>query len=109
MALKSGAAKADPVLLEPIMKIEVIVPEEFVGEVIGGLSARRAQIQGMEPRAGNVEVVHALVPLATMFGYATDLRSTTQGRGTFTMEYDHYDRVPSEVAERVVGGAPMRT
>jgi elongation factor G len=108
MALKNGANKAGPVLLEPIMRVEVIVPEEFVGDVIGGLSARRGQIQGMEPRAGKAQVVDALVPLADMFGYATDLRSTTQGRGTFTMEFHHYDRVPSEVAERVVGGAPIR-
>jgi elongation factor G len=109
MALKSGAAKAEPVLLEPIMKVEVIVPEEYLGDVIGGLSSRRAQIQGMEPRAGGVQVVDALVPLADMFGYATDLRSVTQGRGTFTMEFDHYDRVPAEIAERVLGSAPMRT
>jgi len=109
MALKSGAAKAEPVLLEPIMKVEVIVPEEYLGDVIGGLSSRRAQIQGMQPRPGGVQVVDALVPLADMFGYATDLRSITQGRGTFTMEFDHYDRVPAEIAERVLGSAPMRT
>ncbi len=109
MALRSGAAKADPVLLEPIMKIQVLIPEEFTGDVIGDLSARRAQISGMQPRAGGVTVVDATVPLAEMFGYATDLRSMTQGRGTFTMEFDHYDRVPAEVAERVLGGAPMHT
>ena len=109
MALKNGAAKAEPVLLEPIMKVEVIVPEEYLGDVIGNLSARRAQIQGMEPRAGGVQVIDALVPLADMFGYATDLCSITQGRGTFTMEFDHYDRVPAEIAERVLGSAPMRT
>jgi len=106
MALKNGASKADPVLLEPIMRVEVITPEEYLGDVIGGLSSRRAQIQGMEPRSGGAQVVDALVPLADMFGYATDLRSITQGRGTFTMEFDHYDRVPAEIAERVVGSAP---
>ncbi len=107
MALRSGAAKADPVLLEPIMKVQVLIPEEFTGDVIGNLSSRRAQIGGMEPLAGGVQMVDALVPLADMFGYATDLRSITQGRGTFTMEFDHYDRVPAEVAEKVTGGTPI--
>jgi elongation factor G len=109
MALRNAAAKGDAVLLEPIMKVEVLTPEGYTGDVIGNLSARRAQIAGMEPRPGGVEMIEALVPLADMFGYATDLRSMTQGRGTFTMEFDHYDRVPSEVAQRVLGGAPMRT
>ncbi len=108
MALRIAAQKADPALLEPIMKVQVLTPEEFTGDVIGNLSARRAQIGGMEPRPGGVQMIEALVPLADMFGYATDLRSITQGRGTFTMEFDHYDRVPAEVAERVVGGASLR-
>ena len=109
MAARQAVSKAEPVLLEPMMRVQVTMPEEFIGEVIGDLSARRAQIGGMEPRAGGVQVVEAMVPLADMFGYATSLRSATQGRGTFTMEFDHYDRVPDEVAERVVGGAPLRT
>lgn len=107
MALRAGAAKAGPALLEPVMRVEVLIPEEYTGEVIGDLSARRGQIGGMEPRPGATQVVEALVPLAGMFGYATDLRSVTQGRGTFTMEFDHYDRVPEEVAERILGGAIM--
>ena len=87
--------KARPVLLEPIMKVEVIVPDEYTGDVIGNLSARRGQIEGMEPRAGGVQAIRSHVPLANMFGYATDLRSTTQGRGTFTMELEHYAEVPA--------------
>ncbi len=108
MALRSGAGKAAPVLLEPVMNVEVLIPEEYTGDVIGGLSARRAQISGMEPRPGGTQVIEALVPLGEMFGYATDLRSTTQGRGTFTMEFDHYDHVPNEVTERVLGRAALR-
>ena len=104
MALKDGVERAGPVLLEPIMKVEVVAPEEFVGDIIGNLNARRAQIEGMEPRSGGIQAVRALVPLGEMFGYATDLRSMTQGRGTFTMEFDHYDEVPPEVAERIIGG-----
>ncbi len=104
MGFKAGAQKAGPVLLEPIMRVEVVVPENFMGDVIGDLSARRAHIEGMEPRAGALTAVRAFVPLATMFGYATDLRSMTQGRGTFTMEFDHYDQLPSNIAEDIVGG-----
>lgn len=103
MALKNGLQEADPVLLEPIMKVEVIVPEEFTGEVVGDLSGRRAQIGGMAPR-GDLQVIRAEAPLAQMFGYATALRSMTQGRGTFTMEFDHYDRLPPELAEDITGG-----
>ncbi len=103
MALKNGLQEAGPVLLEPIMKLEVIVPEEFTGEVVGDLSARRAQIGGMTPRGG-LQVIRAQAPLAQMFGYATALRSMTQGRGTFTMEFDHYDRLPPELAEEITGG-----
>ncbi len=107
MALKNGLQEAAPVLLEPIMKLEVIVPEEFTGEVVGDLSARRAQIGGMTPR-GNLQVIRAEVPLAQMFGYATALRSMSQGRGTFTMEFDHYDRLPPELAEEITGGIRQR-
>jgi elongation factor G len=104
MGFKAGAQKAGPVLLEPIMKVEVVVPENFMGDIIGDLSARRAHIEGMDPRAGGVTAIRAFVPLATMFGYATDLRSKTQGRGTFTMEFDHYDQLPPNIAEEIVGG-----
>jgi elongation factor G len=104
MAFKDGVQRGGPILLEPIMRVEVIVPEPYTGDVIGNLNARRAEIQGMEPRAGSLQVVDALVPLGGMFGYATDLRSMSQGRGTFTMEFDHYAEVPRELAEQIVGG-----
>lgn len=107
MALKNGLQEADPVLLEPIMKLEVIVPEEFTGEVVGNLSGRRAQIGGMTPR-GDLQVIRAEAPLAQMFGYATVLRSMTQGRGTFTMEFDRYDRLPPELAKEITGGIRQR-
>ncbi len=102
MALKDGAAKAKPVLLEPIMKVEVVVPDEYTGDVIGNLSSRRGQIEGMEPRPGNAQSIKAHVPLANMFGYATDLRSSTQGRGTFTMEFEHYAEVSQSVADEIL-------
>ena len=104
MALKEAVQKAAPVLLEPVMKVEVIVPEEFTGDVVGNLSARRGDIQGMEPRSGGVQAIRALVPLAEMFGYATDLRSMTQGRGTFTMEFYHYAQVPESQAQLILSG-----
>lgn len=104
MALKAGVQKASPVLLEPIMKVEVVIPENFMGDIIGDLSSRRAHVEGMESRAGGVTAIRAFVPLATMFGYATDLRSITQGRGTFTMEFDHYDQLPANIAEQIIGG-----
>lgn len=104
MALKEGVQQAGPVLLEPIMKVEVVTPEEYVGDVIGDLNARRAQILGMHPRSGGVQAVDALAPLGNMFGYATDLRSMTQGRGTFTMEFDHYAEVPPELSRQIIGG-----
>ena len=103
MALKAGVQKANPVLLEPIMKVEVVIPENFMGDTIGDLSARRAHVEGMESRTGGVTAIKAFVPLATMFGYASDLRSATQGRGTFTMEFDHYDQLPANLAEQVIG------
>ena len=86
------------------MKVEVIVPEEFLGDIIGQLNARRGEILGMEVRPGNAQAVQAMVPLAEMFGYATDLRSATQGRGVFTMEFDHYARVTESVARAIMGG-----
>jgi len=105
MAVKDGALKAKPILLEPIMKVEVTVPDEYTGDVIGNLSARRGQIEGMEPRPGGVQAIRSHVPLANMFGYATDLRSTTQGRGTFTMELEHYAQVPENVAQEILTGS----
>ncbi len=102
LAFKEGVQKGAPVLLEPIMKVEVVAPGDFVGDVIGQLSARRAEIQGMEMRPGNAQAVRAIVPLAEMFGYATELRSATQGRGVFTMEFDHYAPVPAPVAEKIL-------
>jgi len=102
MAFKEGIQKAAPVLQEPIMKVEVITPEEYLGEIIGQLNARRGEILGMEPRPGNMQAVRAMVPLAEMFGYATNLRSATQGRGVFTMEFDHYAQVSENVAKMIM-------
>lgn len=104
MALKDGAQKGNPVLLEPIMSVEVVTPEEYTGDVIGNLSSRRGMIEGMEMRSDNVQSIRARVPLAEMFGYATRLRSMTQGRGTFTMEFDHYAPVSEEIARVVLRG-----
>ncbi|MCR4405461.1 MAG: elongation factor G [Anaerolineae bacterium] len=104
MAFRNAVQEAGPTLLEPVMKIEVVVPEEFIGDVIADLSARKARIEGMEPRSGGVQVVRASAPLFGMFGYATALRSLTQGRGTFTMEFDHYSEVAPEVKERILMG-----
>ena len=104
MAFKDGVMKAGPVLLEPMMQVEVIAPEEYTGDVLGDLSSRRASIESMEPRIGNVQAVKAKVPLAEMFGYATDIRSKTQGRGVYSMEFDHYAQVPANVAEQVLSG-----
>jgi len=101
MGFKEGCAKASPVLLEPIMSVEVVVPEEYMGDVIGDLNSRRGQIMGMESRGG-AQVVTAMVPLAMMFGYATDLRSATQGRATYTMTFHHYEQVPKSVSEEII-------
>ncbi len=101
MAFKEACRKANPVLMEPIMKVAVIVPEEYMGDVIGDLNARRGQIQGMEARAG-AQQIDAFVPLSEMFGYATDLRSRTQGRGQYTMEPSHYVEVPKSIAEEII-------
>ncbi len=103
MAFRDGLRMGRPVLLEPIMKVEVVIPEEFLGDVIGQLNARRGEILGMEMRPGNAQAVKAMVPLAEMFGYATALRSGTQGRGVFSMEFDHYARVSESVAKEIIG------
>jgi len=101
MGFKEGAKKADPILLEPFMRVEVVTPEEFLGDVMGDLNARRGRIEGME-RRGNTQVVRARVPLAEMFGYATDLRSMTQGRASYTMFFSHYEPVPANIAQEVI-------
>jgi elongation factor G len=85
------------------MRVEVIAPEEYAGDVLGNLTARRAEIEGMNPRPGGIQAIEAKVPLAEMFGYATDLRSMTQGRGTFTMEFHHYAQVPASIADAILG------
>ena len=102
MALKDGLAKAKSVLLEPIMKVEITTPEAYFGDIMGNVTARRGIIQGTEDRNG-VKVIDAHIPLAEMFGYATDLRSRTQGRGNYTMQFDHYSEVPKSVAEKIIG------
>ena len=101
MGFKEGCQKASPVILEPIMSVEVVVPEDYMGDVIGDLNSRRGRIMGMEGRAG-AQVVTSMVPLAQMFGYSTDLRSATQGRATYSMTFDHYEQVPKSVAEEIV-------
>jgi elongation factor G len=109
MAFREAARRAKPVLLEPIMSVEVVTPEEFMGDVIGDLNRRRGRIEGMEPR-GNTQVIRSFVPLAQMFGYATDLRSQTQGRATYTMQFDHYAEMPSSLAEEITehrSGTPV--
>ena len=103
MAFKEAMKKADPILMEPIMKVSVIVPEEYMGDVIGDLNSRRGQIQGMEARSG-AQQIDAFVPLSEMFGYATDLRSRTQGRGQYTMEPSHYTEVPKSIQEKIIAG-----
>ena len=101
LAMKEAAKRAKPVLLEPVFKVEVVTPEEFMGDVIGDLNRRRGRVEGMEPR-GNAQVVDAFVPLSEMFGYATDLRSATQGRATYTMQFDSYEEVPPNIAEKII-------
>jgi elongation factor G len=107
MAFKEGMHKGGAVLQEPVMRVEVITPEDYMGDVLGDLSARRAQIEGMEPRQ-NTQVIKAMVPLAEMFGYATNLRSMTQGRGVYTMEFHHYQQLPQHLAEEAVKGGNTR-
>jgi elongation factor G len=101
MALKNAASKVNPVILEPMMKVDVIIPEEYMGDIMGDITSRRGRVEGMEAR-GNAQVVAAMVPLAEMFGYATSLRSNTQGRGVFSMVFDHYEEVPKSVAEEII-------
>jgi elongation factor G len=101
LGVKAGATKAGPILLEPIMAVEVVTPEDFMGDVIGDLNRRRGRINGMNPRAG-AQVIDAHVPLAEMFGYATDLRSRTQGRATYTMQFANYQQVPNHVADEII-------
>jgi elongation factor G len=101
MAFKEAMSKAKPILLEPVMSIEIVVPDDYLGEVLGDINSRRGRIDGMTTRNG-VHIINALVPLSEMFGYATDLRSKTQGRGTYTMEFDHYEEVPRSVAETII-------
>jgi len=101
MGFKEGCSKAGPIILEPIMSVEVVVPEDYMGDVIGDLNSKRGRIMGMDSRAG-AQVVSAMVPLASMFGYSTDLRSATQGRATYAMTFDHYEPVPKSVAEEIV-------
>ena len=102
LGFKEGVQKGHPILLEPMMKVEVVVPEEYLGDVMGQINSRRGLIQGMEVRLGNAQAVKAMVPLAEMFGYATQLRSATQGRGVFNMEFDHYAPVSQSVAEEIL-------
>jgi elongation factor G len=104
IGFKDGMQKGGAVLLEPVMRVEVITPEEFTGEVIGDLSSRRGNIEGMSPRSGGVTAVTGLVPLSEMFGYATDLRSATQGRATFTMEFDHYAQLSKDLQDKIASG-----
>ena len=104
MAFKNAMARAKPKLLEPVMAVEVVTPEEYLGDVLGDLSSRRGRVEGLEPR-GNAQAVRAHVPLATMFGYATDVRSMTQGRATFTMQFDRYEEVPQAIAGEIVSAA----
>jgi len=101
LALKEAAKKCDPVILEPMMKVTIEMPEEYMGDIMGDVTARRGRVDGMEPR-GNAQVVNAYVPLSEMFGYATSLRSNTQGRGTYTMYFDHYAEVPKSIAEEII-------
>ena len=102
MAFKEAVRKADPCLMEPMMKVEIIVPDQYLGDVMGNVSSRRGRVEGTEIR-GQDQIIHAYVPLSEMFGYTTDLRSRTQGRGMFTMQFDHYEEVPKSVAEKIIG------
>ncbi|WP_042353186.1 elongation factor G [Bacillus massiliigorillae] len=101
LALKNAAKKCQPVILEPVMKVEVVMPEEYLGDIMGNITSRRGRVEGMEAR-GNAQVVKAFVPLSEMFGYATSLRSSTQGRGTFSMHFDHYEEVPKSISEEII-------
>ena len=102
MAFKDGARKADPVLLEPIMNVEVEMPDEYLGDVMGNINRRRGMVTGTDMVNG-LQVINAQIPLGEMFGYATDLRSLTQGRGTYNMEFSHYAEVPRNIADKIIG------
>lgn len=104
MGIKDAMKKAKPVLLEPYMRVEVITPEEYMGDVIGDLNSRRGKIEGMEPRTGGVQAIRCFVPLSEMFGYATDLRSKSQGRANYSMQFDHFEQVPNSIAEKIMSG-----
>jgi elongation factor G len=101
MAFKEGCRQAKSALLEPIMKVDITVPEEYMGDVIGDINARRGKMEGMEAKAG-MQIIHGFIPLSEMFGYATDLRSKTQGRGTYSMEPSHYEEVPKSILDQIV-------
>jgi elongation factor G len=101
MALKNAATKCSPVILEPVMRVEVIIPEEYLGDIMGQITARRGRFEGMDA-SGNAQVVSEMVPLSEMFGYATSLRSSTQGRGVFSMHFDHYEEVPKSISEEII-------
>jgi elongation factor G len=101
MALKNAASKCSPVILEPVMKVEVIMPEEYLGDIMGQITSRRGRVEGMDAR-GNAQVVRSMIPLSEMFGYATSLRSSTQGRGVFSMHFDHYEEVPKSISEEII-------
>jgi elongation factor G len=107
MAFKDGCKRASPALLEPMMRVEVVLPKEYAGTVNGDLNSRRGRIEGMEERPGT-QIVNALVPLSNMFGYSTELRSRTQGRATYTMHFDHYEEVPKNIAEEIIAKAQGR-
>ena len=102
MAFKEAVQKADCALMEPMMKIEIVVPEEYLGDVMGDVSSRRGRVTGMNMENG-VNTIDGLVPLSEMFGYATDLRSKTQGRGNYTMQFEHYEEVPGNIADKILG------
>ncbi|MBS1250491.1 MAG: Elongation factor G [Chloroflexi bacterium] len=104
LAFREGVRRGRPVLQEPVMKVEVVIPEEYLGEIIGQMNSRRGDVLGMELRPGGTQAVRAMVPLAEMFGYATELRSATQGRGVFTMEFDHYAKVSEELSQKIISG-----
>ena len=103
MAFKDAAQRAKPVLLEPVMRVEVVVPEEFMGDIIGDLNSRRGHIQSMDARGGT-QIINARVPLSEMFGYATEMRSRTQGRATYSMHFDRYEQAPNHISDEVVKG-----
>jgi len=102
MAFKEAMRRANPVIMEPVMKVDVSIPEQYLGDVMGNISSRRGNLLGMEEVNGN-QNIHAEVPLSEMFGYATDLRSLTQGRGNYSMQFDHYTEVPRNIAEKIIG------